>query len=157
VYKSAKKGWYKIINPDKFIKPKDNYMKSFNESDGFNVEYKSGLELKAFRFMDASPSVKKWSLEPFPIQYIKPTDGMIHRYFIDLYAEFNNGSKFIIEIKSYNETIPPKKPKKLTPKTENNYRRAITTWAINSAKWKEAKLFARENNMKFIILTEKDL
>ena len=27
-YKSAKQGWYVVINPEKIIKPVDNYMKS---------------------------------------------------------------------------------------------------------------------------------
>ena len=51
MYKNAKNGYYKLLNPKKFIPPADNHMQSFNESEGA-VEYKSSLELKAFRYCD---------------------------------------------------------------------------------------------------------
>lgn len=156
MYKNAKKGWYKLVNPEKFIKQQDDYMKSYNESTN-SIEYKSSLELASFRFCDASPTVNRFSIEPFPIQYLKPTDNKVHRYFPDLYIEFNNGSKFLVEVKSFNETIAPKKPKKLTKKSENNYRRMVNTWVVNSAKWTAAKKFCSEKGIKFTFLTEREL
>ncbi|MCK5537179.1 MAG: hypothetical protein KAI79_10145 [Bacteroidales bacterium] len=131
-------------------------MKSFNEATN-QVEYKSSLELKAIRYCDANPQVKKFSLEPFAIPYVKPTDGKVHRYFVDLLIKFENGSTFIVEIKSSSETRPPKKPKKITALSERNYRKALQTWSINSAKWKAAKEFADLKEIKFIFLTEKEL
>jgi hypothetical protein len=131
-------------------------MKSFNESTGC-VEYKSGLELKAFQFCDNNPKIKSWACEPFAIKYIKPTDNKYHRYYPDLLVTFETGHTFLIEIKSSGETVPPKKPKKLTPKSERNYKKAITTYAINSAKWKAAGAFCEEKEIKFIFLTEKQL
>lgn len=131
-------------------------MKSFNEST-MSVQFKSGLELRAFQYCDANPHVVHWSCEPFNIKYIKPTDGKIHRYFIDLFIEFSSKDKFIVEVKSKGETIPPKKPTKNTQKAIMNYQKAIQTYAINSAKWAAAKIWAEENNMRFIILTETEL
>jgi len=156
IYKNAKRGWYKILNPEKFIAPIDGHMKSFNESEG-TVEYKSSLELKAIKYADFNKHVVKWSCEPFHVPYIKPTDGKPHRYFIDLFLEFATGDKFIVEIKSSGETKPPRKPSKKTDKAINNYQRALMTYAINQAKWKYAEQFAIERGMKFIILTEKEL
>jgi len=151
-----KKGWYKLKNLDKFVPSHDDYMKSFNESTG-SVEYKSGLELKAFQFCDINPKIKSWACEPFAIKYVKPTDNKIHRYFPDLLVTFETGQTFLIEIKSSSETVPPKKPKKISIKSEKNYKKALTTYAINSAKWKEAGKFCEEKEIKFIFLTELQL
>jgi len=151
-----KKGWYKLKNIDKFVKSQDDYMKSFNESSGM-VEFKSSLEERSFIFCDLNPKIKSWSVEPFAIRYLKPTDNKIHRYYPDLLITFDSGHTFLVEIKSSSETKPPKSPKKHTLKSEKNYKRAITTYAINSAKWKEASLFCKEKGIKFIFLTELQL
>jgi len=148
--------WYKIVNVDKFIAPIDEHMKSHNKEKG-EVLAKSRLELKAFRYFDANPDVRKWSLEPFHIKYISPKDNKYHRYFPDNYVEFSNGAKFLVEIKSYSETIPPKKPSKITKKSEYNYRKALLTYSINQAKWESAISFCNKNDMRFIVLTEKEL
>lgn len=147
-------GWYKILNPSKFIRPLDEHMKSYKNGE---VNFKSRLELKAIKYADYNKFITKWSLEPFNVKYIKPTDGKIHRYYIDLFLEFKTGDKFIVEIKSHGETIPPKQPKKKTEKAIMNYQRALQTYAINSAKWKAAEKFAADKGMKFIVLTEKEL
>lgn len=149
-------GWYKLVNPHKFVKPHDNYMGSFNEST-MSVNFKSGLELKAIKYADFNKFVVKFSLEPFHVKYVKPTDGKVHRYFIDLFLEFQTGDKFIVEIKSKGETIPPKVPKSKTQKALMNYQKALQTFAVNEAKWTAAKKFAEDQGMKFIILTEDEL
>lgn len=154
MYKNAKQGWYELTNPNKFIKPIDEHMQSHKNG---KVNYKSGLELKAIRYADFNKHIVAWSLEPFNIKYIKPTDGKKHRYYIDLFLEFNSGDRFIVEVKSKSETIPPKKPKKNTQKSQINYQRALETFAINQAKWQSAKEFAKNNDLRFIILTENEL
>lgn len=154
MYKNVKQGWYELKNPEKFTKPIDEYMKSYKDG---SVNYKSGLELKAIRYADWNKHVKKWSLEPFHVKYIKPTDGKPHRYFIDLFLEFSSGDKFIVEVKHSSEVKPPRKPSKKTDKAIMNYQTALQTYAINQAKWKAAKMFAENNKIKFIILTEEHL
>jgi len=146
---------YVLKNPEKFIKPKDNYMKSYNESTN-QVLAKSNLELKTFIYFDISESTTKWSLEPFAIKYISPKDNKIHRYYPDCFVEIKN-VKFLVEIKSSNETKPPKKPKNITVKSKRNYNKALQTFAINQAKWKAAKEFCDTNKLRFIIVTEKQL
>lgn len=147
-------GWYQLLNPTKFIKPLDEHMKSFKDG---HVNYKSRLELKAIKYADFNKHIAKWSLEPFHIKYVKPTDGKVHRYFVDLFFEFSTGDKFLVEIKSKGETKPPRKPVKKTVKALNNYQRALQTYAVNESKWKAAREFAEEQGMKFIILTEDEL
>lgn len=147
-------GWYKLLNPQKFIKPIDEHMKSFKDGE---VNFKSRLELKAIKYADFNKHIVNWSLEPFNVKYIKPTDGKIHRYYIDLFLEFSSGDKFIVEIKSKGETIPPKPPRNKTQKAMVNYQRALQTYAVNQAKWKAAEEFAKANKLRFIILTEDEL
>lgn len=152
VYKS-KKGWYKLSHPEKFIRPIDETMESTKRiKDGFCIQYKSMLERRAFVYADINPKVKYFSIEPFAIKYIKPTDNKLHRYYIDLFIEFINGSKFLIEVKSYHETQQPQPCK--NPKT---YKKQVETYLINQAKWNSAREFAKQKDLKFIILTENEL
>lgn len=150
-YKS-RKGWYRLVHPEKFIKPLDGYMKSF---DGTRVEYKSALELSAFRYFDFNPVVKKWSLEPFGIPYVSPLDGKVHRYYIDAFVEFISGDKFLVEIKCEAETKKPTKPR--SPRQVPGYQDKLKTYATNAAKWKQAHSFCEKQGLKFLILTEKVL
>ena len=154
MYETAKQGWYKILNQEKFIKPIDEHMRSFKDG---HVNYKSSLELKAIRYCDYNKHIVKWSLEPFNVKYLKPTDGKVHRYYIDFFIEFSTGDKFLVEVKSKGETVPPKKPKKATDKSIMRYQKAIQTYAVNCAKWEAAKKFAQERGLRFIILSEEEL
>ena len=157
-YKGAKQGWYEVINPNKVIKPADDYMKSYIiKENTINLNYKSPLELKAIKYFDMNKYVVYYGLEPFAIKYYKPTTGKFHRYFVDFFIEFENNQKFLVEIKSSGETIEPKKPSKKTQKAILNYQKALQTYIVNQAKWKAATEFAESNNMRFIILTEKEL
>lgn len=156
MYKNVKQGWYKLKNPERFIPPRDRHMQSFNESTGC-IQHKSGMELKAFRLVDRSPGVFLFSVEPFPIRYVKPTDGREHRYYVDLYIEFVDGRRFIVEVKPLSQITPPKEPRNLTRKSMARHKKAMETYAINFAKWRAAREFARANGLVFDFLTEKDL
>lgn len=152
-YKSAHHGWYRIINLDKYRQPLDETMQSTRP--GY-VQFKSSLELRAFRYADAHPAVLWWSIEPFFIPYIKPTDGKVHRYFPDLLLN-QNGKLLVVEVKSSEEVRAPKQPRKLTPTAARCYNEALKTYYVNQAKWQAAREFCRKKNMYFCILTEKDL
>lgn len=151
-------GWYKIVNSNKFIKPIDETMNSTVKKDNdVFVKYKSSLERRAFVYADLNPKVKYFSIEPFAIEYIKPVDNCKHRYYIDMFIEFTQGAKFLVEIKSSSETKLPDKPKHKTPKSMMLYKSQIETFLVNQAKWKSADMFARSRGMKFIVLTEHEL
>lgn len=147
-----------MLNPEKVIKPTDNYMKSYIiEENLIKLNYKSSLEYKCLRYCDMNKYIKRYSLEPFSIQYYKPTTKKFHRYFVDLYIEFENSQKFLVEVKSYKETIKPTIPKKKTQKAMLNYNKAEETYAINLCKWKAAEAFCKERGIRFLILTEREL
>lgn len=160
-------GWYLLQFPEKFIRPTDKHMKSFrdiSDSNGLKlaVEYKSGLEYKAFKYADCNPVIESWSVEPFGIKYVKPTDGKYHRYYIDLVIKFKNGNTYFVEVKPFSQTIPPRKPagwskNQATPKSIQNYKNNVATYLINQAKWDAAKIYCKQYNYTFITLTEKEL
>ena len=45
--------------------------------------YRSGYELKFFRWCDNNPNVLEWASEAVIIPYTSPIDGKVHRYFTD--------------------------------------------------------------------------
>lgn len=158
-YKTAKRGLYKLLNPEKFMPPVDNYMSStcLNESGDLCVLFKSSLEMRAFKYADFNKFVTKWSLEPFAIPYIKPEDMKRHRYYPDLFMEFENGEKFIVEIKSSTERSKPAVPLYKTAQSVQRYAKDCLTYATNCAKWKAAEDFCRLRGYHFTVLTEREL
>ena len=123
-----------------------------------NIIYRSGWEHMLMKFLDINPDVIQWSSEETVIPYISPVDNKMHRYFIDFTATFKNGQTLLIEVKPKYQTEPPKINKK--PKGKKGEMRLLQeaqTFAVNDAKWKAADVYAKKNNMKFVIFTENEL
>jgi hypothetical protein len=59
----------------------------------------------------------------------------------------------MIEIKPSRQVGKPKAPKRKT----KSYMRESFEYIKNQAKWSAAKVYCEDNNMKFKIITEKDL
>jgi len=122
------------------------------------IIYRSGLELKSFRYLDNNPNVLTWGSESIVIPYQSPADGKIHRYFVDLVAALKSKDgtikKLLIEVKPEKQTRPPTIPPNKKQKTMlyEKYQ-----WAINQAKWDAAKNWCKAKNYLFIILNEKHL
>jgi hypothetical protein len=119
-----------------------------------NIVYRSSWELKLMEFLDSQPNVLKWCSEEVVIPYYNPVDGKMHRYFMDFFVLYKNAMgqevRKLIEVKPYAQTIPPKKPLKMT----KSYKRAVIAYATNQAKWKAARLFCEQKDMIFDIFTE---
>lgn len=144
-----KQGYYKVVNENKYI------------GELNKVIYRSSLELKFMVFCDRTSNVIKWSSEPFSIPYYNILDEKVHQYYLDFWVvlrEDNIDNKYLIEIKPKSQTITPVfESKYKTPKQLSNYIYNKKNFIINSCKWKSAIDFCNKNNMKFKILTEKDL
>jgi hypothetical protein len=140
-----KQGIYRPINTEKYL-------------GKTNPVYRSGWELKFFRWADTNPNILAWGSENIIIPYINPLDQKVHRYFVDNFIVFKdkdgNKQKLLIEIKPSKQTIQP-------VTTKGKHKKTIlyeqTTWITNQAKWTAAKEWAKKKNMEFIILTEKEL
>lgn len=136
-------GIFRPINKDKFI--------------GEFAIFRSSYERKFMLWADKNSNVLEWGSERIIIPYISPIDNRYHRYFVDNYVVWKEGAaikKYLIEIKPFAQTQPPKpsnRKKKATMLYEN------TQWSVNKAKWEAAKKVASHINAEFLILTEKDL
>jgi hypothetical protein len=101
--------------------------------------------------------VIQWSSEEIIIPYVSPMDNKIHRYFPDFWVKTaaKNGviNTMIIEIKPHAQCKEPVRQEKIT----RRYINEVTTYGVNSAKWKAAEQFCLDRKWQFKILTEKDL
>lgn len=140
-----KQGLFKPKNPEKYI------------GDINNIFLRSGWEISVARWLDQNQAVLTWSCEECVIPYICETDGKQHRYFIDFTARIKDASgnitNYLIEVKPYAETLPPKTPKRKTA----SYERAVFTYVKNQSKWKTAQAYCENIGAKFIILTENEI
>lgn len=138
-----KNGMYKPVNPHKYV------------GDVNNIIYRSSWELRLCKFLDATEAVVYWNSESLQIPYLYTVDNKFHKYHIDFVAKMRtkDGSikTYVIEIKPYAETIPPK--------TRNKTRLLLETQTFikNQCKWEAARKFCNENNSTFLVLTEFDI
>ena len=140
--KKWRQGIFTPKNQDKFI--------------GSKAVYRSGLELKFFRFCDDNPNVLEWGSENIIVPYISPLDNRAHRYYVDNYIAIKEGLevvKYLVEIKPSKQTKPP--TTKYRKRQHLIYEQK--QYVINQAKWKAAKEFCKKKGFTFIILTEKEL
>ena len=145
MYTKTYKGRFRVVNATKY------------KGDITNIVYRSLWELKFMKWCDSSISVVEWGSETVIIPYISPIDNKAHRYFVDFYIKVltktNITEKYLIEIKPEKFTKPPEIPKKKTKRFIDE----VFQYGVNDAKWKAAFEFCKDRNMKFVILTEKDL
>lgn len=145
MYTKTFKGRYRVQNPLKY------------SGDINSVIYRSLWELRFMKWCDENDSILEWGSETVIIPYISPLDRKIHRYFVDFFVKVKNRNneiqKYLIEIKPEKFTKPPEIPKKKTKKFIDE----VLQYGVNDAKWKAAFEFCKDRNLKFMILTEKDL
>lgn len=139
------KGPYKVKNKSKYV------------GNPNKVISRSSWEHHFYTYLDNHPNVIKWNSEGTVIPYIHPVKGTHHRYFVDATIQLKNSNgeikTYIAEVKPLAQTMPPKKPQRLT----ESYKNAVETFLVNQAKWEAAKEFAARNGIEFIIITEKNL
>lgn len=138
-------GTYKPQNPSKYVGQN-------------NPIFRSGWELKFFRWADTNQNILFWGSENIIIPYLNPLDNKVHRYFVDNFVVFKdkdgNKRKFLIEIKPSKQV---EKPIANNRKKKSTILYEQTTWITNQAKWDAAKKWAEKKGYQFIILTEKEL
>lgn len=137
-------GFYVPVNPEKY------------RGDVSNIVFRSGLEKRFFKLFDTESNVLWWSSEELFVPYRSPIDdpslNKVRRYFVDVIFGTSNNETFMAEIKPSTQVSKPK-PRK----NSKNYINESITYAVNDAKWKAAQQYCDKRNMKFIILTEKNL
>lgn len=133
----AYKGKYQVKKPSKYL------------GDPTKVTFRSLWELSVMKFLEETTYVKKWSSE-VEIKYFNNLDQKIHRYYIDFYIQYEDGSVTLCEVKPNKQCSPPKEPKKKTKR----YMNECATWITNSSKWAAAKKICEQNGYNFEIWDE---
>jgi len=135
------KRFYKPIFPEKYA------------GDPTNIIMRSSWETMFASWCDKNPSVIKWSSEETIVPYRCPTDGKIHRYFVDFKITVKEGKTFLVEVKPEKQTLPPVYPGKRTQR----YLTESLIFMKNQAKWDAAKNYCKDRGWEFKIITEKEL
>jgi len=148
--KGVKQGIYNPRNPDKWV-----ITEAFDMKEP-GIKYRSSWEKSFCIFADLNDNIIQVNSEGVVVPYISPVDQKVHKYYIDFFIKTKDKT-FLVEIKPFNQTIPPKEPKNSSIKSQNVYKNAIKTYMINLAKWESAEKFAKERGAEFIIITEYEL
>lgn len=139
MYKGLYQGKYFPDHPEKYA------------GDPEKIIYRSSWERRMMQWMDRSPNVVQWASEEVIVPYVSPVDGQIHRYFIDFAFVTQKNKKFLVEVKPSQFCQLPKK------RNSKQYLKEVEMYAVNQAKWKSARQFAKKHGMEFVVITEKEL
>lgn len=138
-----KQGLFTPKHPEKYI------------GDLTHIRFLSSWELQMDKFLDGNPNILQWSSEGLYIPYYHPFKKRKARYYPDYWVKFRNKqgkiTTAIIEVKPEKQTRPSR--------SKNQKQRLFeqTTYAINVAKWTQAKKFCDKYGWKFMIITEKEI
>lgn len=145
---SWKQGKYDVKNMDKY-------------KGKLPIYYRSSWEHRVFYFLDFNPSIISWASESVIIPYKCQVDNEMHRYYVDVNFIVNDKDgiqkRYLIEIKPFDQTLPPQTPIKKTPKAMQRYNQAVLTYQKNQDKWMAATAWANKNGYIFDVWTEKTL
>ena len=148
-----------------FLKDKSKYKQGvFNpknyrkyKGDPTNIIYRSGWELRLFKYLDENVNIISWVSEEVVVPYKNPFDNRYHRYFPDVLAvvkdKDGNQKTFLIEVKPEKQTKEPVKKEKVN----KQYLNEVVTYGINQAKFEAAEKYAKDRGWEFRVITEKDL
>lgn len=132
------KSFYTPINPQKYV------------GKG-KIVARSSWELHMMQFLDNHPGVEAWASEGMRIPYKNPFTGKVTHYVPDFMVQYvdKQGKQHVelLEIKPDGQTH-------LEMARGEKDKAAI---ALNYAKWSSAHAFAKEHNMTFRVITERDL
>ena len=145
-----RQGYYKLLNTSKYI------------GDPNKIILRSGYERKFATYCDTNDRVISWSSEPFPIPYFNPVDNSMKPYNIDFYAKVKISEdkivEYIIEVKPAKQLKQPVVPSgRVTEKRLKDYNKQLETYLINMSKFNAAKVYAKNRNWEFLIVTEQFL
>ena len=142
----VRQGYFTPINPEKY------------KGDSSNIIYRSSWELKFLQYCDNNDKVLEYVAEPVGIPYFNPLNKKTSTYWIDCYMKTINSdgsnTEWLIEVKPNKYLTPPKEPQRLTEKQLRAYVKYAKAYAVNTAKFAAARVYAHEHRMRFGIITE---
>ena len=127
------------------------------EGDPSKILCRSLWEIKYCKYLDENKNIVRWSFEPIKIPYLSPVDNQAHFYIPDFLIEKKTKEgkveTILVEIKPEKQTKKPEMGKK----SKKSFINESLVYEINKEKWKSAENFCKNNQIKFCILTERDL
>ena len=132
-------GVYQIKNPEKYI--------------GLgNPRFRSSWEFSVMKMCDENDAITQWASESVKIPYKDPLTGKPTIYVPDFLVVFTDNKKQkraeLWEIKPANQTLKERVGK-------NVYNQA--QYVRNVVKWEAARVWCKQQGIKFRIITEHDL
>jgi hypothetical protein len=131
-------GTFEPKNPDKYV-------------GSYPITYRSSWELTFMNVCDQHPNIEQWASESIKIPYRDPFTGKIRNYIPDFFIIYSdkNGARHaeIIEIKPLSQSIPE------AARSKKDQEAVM----LNEAKWQAAYEWCKTQNVKFRIMTEKQL
>ena len=144
------------FNPQKHNLYHPKYPEKY-KGDINKIISRSSYESRFYRWCDENPAVISWASEPFSIPY-KDYTGKKRNYYPDVWFQCidkeENKKTYLIEIKPYKETIPPKNHKR---KKQSTLLYEQKTWETNKRKWNAARNLCKLKGWEFLLITEKQL
>ena len=117
-----------------------------------NPTYRSSWEHAFMRLCDEHPNVAKWASESIKIPYRHPFTGKYTVYVPDFFIVYTdkNGRKNaeLVEVKPKSQTNMNDAGKSFAKKKQV---------ALNMAKWEAANAYAKQNKIRFRVLSEEQL
>jgi hypothetical protein len=139
-------GYFTPLNVFKYLNPTEV------------IIYRSSLEKKFCELCDISPNIIKWQSEPFGIPYLNPIEQKVKNYYPDFLIVTESGEgiirKIVVEVKPKSFITKPIYPAKVTLKSIRSYNRKLGIYVVNMAKYKAARFYCEQRNMKYTFLTE---
>lgn len=132
-------GFYQLLNPEKYVGKKQPH-------------YRSSWEHTFMRFCDNNPAVLQWANEAIHINYRNPFTNKNTIYVPDFFMVYVDAKG-----QQHAEIIEIKPTKETTLEAAGNSKRAQAAAILNMAKWQAAGAYCKANNLKFRIVTERDL
>lgn len=126
------------------IDPTKGQFKKCKEKDP--VILRSGLEMRFVQYCENQSSIIGWVSESLAIPYWNRLDNKQSNYYPDFIIQNQDGHQTIVEVKPYAQTKRPRPQDSLWLKQQ---------WIKNCDKWKACMAYAKEHDMKFVIVTEK--
>lgn len=118
---------------------------------------RSSWETRFAIWCDKNPNIIKWSSEETIVPYRCPTDGKVHRYFIDFKIQVKDKDGaykiYLVEVKPAAQAVKPNYPGRNTKR----YLTESLTYMKNQAKWEAASKYAKDRGWEFKVITEYEL
>ena len=133
------RGRYTLKNPEKYVGLK-------------TPTYRSGWEHAFMRLCDEHPNVAKWASESIRIPYRHPITGKYTIYVPDFFIVYVDKTG-----KKHAELIEVKPKNQITMESAGRNPMKQKQVIINQAKWEAANAYARQQKIRFRVVSEEQL